>query len=223
MMRLAFVFVMAWVLAAGEAPTTPPPQPTTEQAVPRVVLGLVVDEGLPFDGPVSVRVTRVVAGSVSERLGLLADDRVVSVNGKPSNTVAAFRTAIAGLQAGDNLTIEIVRAGKPQQLSGVIDVPPRPKDILVDSERLKSETASVRELAEKARLRGDLEEMLRLLREFETGLPAVAAEYKRLYPKGTFDIQIHINIRSDPASPEQVPLTPAPVPEQTPKPDTKKP
>ena len=47
------------------------------------------------------------------------------------------------------------------------------------TEALKAQVTQIKDEVERAKVRTNLEETLRLLREFETGLPAAAAEFKR--------------------------------------------
>jgi hypothetical protein len=187
---------------------------------PRLFLGVQVEDTGTFDGHPAIRITRVVPGATVDRLGAQAGDLITKVNGTVIVSSDDFGTAIAALKSGDPLTMTVSREGKEQELRGIIMAPPRPRDVLTDAERIGKEAAALRDSVERAQTKDRLEEMIRMLHEFEAGLPAAAADFKRLYPKGTFDFRVHIDIRSDATAPEQTPLSatiPAP-PVDPPKP-----
>ena len=124
----------------------------------------------------------------------------------------SFRAASSALKVGEPLTVKIVRGTQNLDLKAVVEALPRPKDVLIDADKLKSDTAELRLANERAATTSHLEELLTLLNTVQKGLPDSAAEFKKVYPKGTFNIQIKIDIQSDPAEPDAKPLQPAVVP-----------
>jgi hypothetical protein len=210
------LLALAWTLsvaaaadpATGPATTAPPAQPATATAPARIYLGLYLDEGVAFDGA-APQVAKVVTGATADQLGVRPGDRISTVNGIATPDLDRFRAAVAGLAPGDALVLGVVRAGVALELRGTAEAPPRPRDVLTDADDLRAEVQRLRDEAERVRLRSRLEEQLRLLREVEAGLPAAAADFKRLYPDGTFEISVRIDIRSNPRAEAQVPLQPA--------------
>ena len=233
---LSLVFIAAGIVLAGEPAATPPqPAPTGEPAQPangppgpggqgqrgfgrggqgfnRAFLGAqveAIDAAAGFDGKAGVKVVRVVPGSTAEKIGLAVGDVITQVGATAVTSPETYRDALAAFPPSDPVSVAVSREGKVLTLSGVLEAPPRPRDVFTQAEQIRNEAAAIKETVDRAKLRTDLETCLRLLREFETGLPAAAAEFKRLYPQGTFDIQINVRITSDPTAPAQVPLTPA--------------
>ena len=147
------------------------------------------------------RLMNVQPGDIIDRL----DDT-------PVRTVAEFATATAtaALRVGANLRVTLRRAGQERVLSGTIAALPRPRDLATNAEPLTSEIAKVSAAVERERMRADLAETLRLLTAFQEGLPRVAEEFKKVYPKGTFKVRTDIDISSDPEAKEQTALMPAP-------------
>ncbi|MFM2090651.1 MAG: hypothetical protein RLZZ127_1140, partial [Planctomycetota bacterium] len=93
-------------------------------------------------------------------------------------------------------------------LSGTVPAQPRPRELALQGRRLEDAVAALREDLERDRLKNRLEDGLRMLGELQAGLPETAAAFKRLYPRGRFDISIRIDIVSDPAADIQEPLRP---------------
>ena len=120
------------------------------------------------------------------------------------------------LKPGDELKLTIVRDGKSQELVGKVEPPPRPRDVLANADQLKADAAAIRTEIEKAKVRADLEDMLRLLTELQKGMPAAAAEFKKVYPKGNFNVSIHIDVSSDATAADPQALQPAPAPQVPP-------
>lgn len=75
----------------------------------------------------SVHVLGIYPGSPAERAGLKVGDVLVSMNGKPVQTLAEFRTAIVRLHWPEPLVIEANRAGKPLRFSLKFET--RPPDV----------------------------------------------------------------------------------------------
>lgn len=178
----------------------------------RVWLGVILEEGASFDGKPQPKVTRIVPGSTAEKLGLQPGDQLTQLNDTPITSVDTFRAASTTLKVGDALTAKILRGTQNLDLKATIEAPPRPRDVLTDTDKVKAEITDLRTANERASTTSRLEELLTLLNTVQKGLPESAAEFKRVYPKGTFNVQIHIDIQSDPAAPNQTPLPPAVVP-----------
>jgi len=68
-----------------------------------------------LNGP-GVLAERVVAGSAAEQAGVVAGDVVLSVDGAPLAEVDDFLRAVRAHRAGDNVTVELRRAGRPVTL-----------------------------------------------------------------------------------------------------------
>ena len=183
----------------------------------RVWLGVMVEEGASFDGKPQPKVTRIVPGSTAEKLGLQPGDQLLQLGDAVLTNVDSFRTASGALKVGDALIVKVVRGTQNLDLKATVEAPPRPRDVLTDADKLRTDAADLRLANERAATTSRLEELLTLLNTVQKGLPESAAEFKKVYPKGTFNVQIHIDICSDPASPQQTPLPPA-VPNSTAKP-----
>ena len=218
MIRPAMVLTcLALGVMAAETPVTVPaaavPAPVGDTPRgPRVWLGVILEDGASFDGKPQPKIARVIPGSTAEKLGLLPGDQVLQLGATPLTSVDSFRAASSALKVGETLTVKIVRGTQNLDLKATVEAPPRPKDVLTDADKLKSDTAELRLANERAATTSRLEELLTLLNTVQKGLPESAAEFKKVYPKGTFNIQIKIDIQSDPAEPEAKPLQPAVVP-----------
>ena len=178
---------------------------------PRVFLGALVEDGGSFDGKPMPRVTRLIPGSIFDKLGVKEGDQLAQINGIALTSSDEYRTQSAALKPGDPLKVVVVHDGVSRELSGVAEAAPRPRDVLADAEGLKAQVTQIKDDLERAKIRTNLEETLRLLREFEAGLPAAAADFKRVYPGGTFNIQLHVDIRSEATDAAAKPLAPASV------------
>ena len=215
------------------APTTPS-RPNAGEAPPqapqgsRVWLGVILEEGASFDGKPQPKVTRVIPGSTAEKLGLQPGDQLLQMGDVPLTSVDSFRAASAQLKVGETLTAKILRGTQNLDLKVTIEAPLRPRDVLTEADKIKAEAADLRLVNERVATTSRLEELLTLLNTVQKGLPESAAEFKKVYPKGTFNIQIKIDIQSDPTAPEATPLPPAIVPAKStehakgPKPEEKK-
>ena len=218
MIRQAIVLTcLSLGLMAAETPVTVPaavaPVPAGDTPRgPRVWLGLILEDGASFDGKPQPKVARVIPGSTAEKLGLQPGDQVLRLGDTPLTSVDSFRAASSLLKVGETLTVKILRGTQNLDLKAVVEAPLRPKDVLAEADKLKAESAELRLDIERAATTSRLEELLTLLNTVQKGLPESAAEFKKVYPKGTFNIQIKIDIQSDPAEPEAKPLQPAVVP-----------
>lgn len=197
--------------SAAKTATEPPADSAPAWQRPRVFLGALVEDGGSFDGKPMPRVTRLIAGSIFDKLGIKEGDQLALLNGSAITSSEIFRTLNAALKPGDGLKLTFIRDGVSREVTGTAEAPPRPREIMADTEALKTQLSHIKDEVDRAKVRTNLEETLRLLREFETGLPAAAAEFKRVYPGGTFNIQLHVDIRSEVNDPTAQPLTPAAV------------
>lgn len=197
MIRSLFCCLAAVSIFAVEAVVTPEP----------VYLGLELEA---VADPPPLRVTSVVPGATADHLGLKPGDRITAIGDAPVGTTAEVAAALAPLTAGSPLRITVSRGGTSSVLEGKIEAVPRPRQLLTDADKLRGDIARLREDGERERLQSDLQDSLRLLARLQEGLPTMAEKFKRLYPAGTFSIQINIDIRSEPTAPVQVPLKPTP-------------
>ena len=221
------------------SPVTPAPaastRPNIGETLPqapqggRVWLGVILEEGASFDGKPQPKVTRVIPGSTAEKLGLQPGDQLLQLGETPLTSVDSFRAASTQLKVGETLTAKILRGTQNLDMKATIEAPPRPRDVLTEADKIKAETADLRLINERAATTSRLEELLTLLNTVQKGLPESAAEFKKVYPKGRVNIQIKIDIQSDPTGPEATPLPPATVPAKSTvhaevlKPEDKKP
>ena len=197
MIRLLICCLAAASVMALEAVVTPEP----------VYLGLELEA---VADPPPLRVTTVVPGATADRIGVKPGDRLTAIGDAPVGTTAEVAAALAPLTAGSPLRLTVSRSGASTVLEGRVEAVPRPRQLLTDADRLRGDIAKLKEDGERARLQSDLQDSLRLLARLQEGLPKMAEEFKRLYPAGTFSIQISIDIRSEPTAPVQVPLKPTP-------------
>ncbi len=64
-----------------------------------------------------VIVAKVREGSAAEKAGLVADDVIISVNGKAIESAAKLRNEVGSRRIGDRLKLEILRDGKRKKVS----------------------------------------------------------------------------------------------------------
>ncbi len=197
MLRCLLVLVFFTLVNAGEAAEVSEP----------VWLGFDLEEVA--DAP-PLRVAQVATGATADRMGVKPGDRLVSVGTTPVTTTAEVSAAMVPLTVGAPIKLTVRRDGAELALSGTIAAVPRPRQLLTDADRLRSDIAKLKDDGERARLTSDLQDCLRVLAKLQEGLPKMAGDFKRLYPTGTFSVQIHIDVRSAPTEPVQVPLAPSP-------------
>jgi len=56
----------------------------------------------------------VVEGRPAAKAGLKADDRIVSIDGKPIKNIQTYMTILGGRKKGDTIEIGLIRNGKKQ-------------------------------------------------------------------------------------------------------------
>ncbi len=195
MSRCLLALLLAALACTGEAVVSSEP----------IWLGLDLEEVA--DAP-PLRVTQVAAGASADRMGVKPGDRLMRIGTTPVTTTAEVAVALAPLTVDAPIELTVRRDGTEILLSGTIAAVPRPRQLLTDADKLRAEIAKLKEDGERSRLQSDLQDCLRLLVRVQEGLPKMAEAYKRLYPTGTFKVQITIDIRSAPDDPEQVPLAP---------------
>ena len=213
MIRTAALMMMVAGLVAADpaaAPTTAAgPTPAAAMPADRAFLGVTLADASGLDVGAQVTVANVLPDSTFAQLGVQPGDLIDRLDDTPVRTVAEFGAATAALRVGADLRVTLRRAGQERVLSGRIASLPRPRDVATDAERLKAEVAEVSAAVDRERMRADLAETLRLLTAFQEGLPRVAEEFKKVYPKGTFKVRIDIDISRDPEAKAQTPLVPA--------------
>ncbi len=74
-------------------------------------------------GRLAARVLNVKAGSYGEQAGLMKDDLILRAMGRRIHKPADFTSVIGRLRAGDQLDMDITRAGTPMTLSVRFDPP----------------------------------------------------------------------------------------------------
>lgn len=173
----------------------------------RPVLGLTIEKPAEGDTKPGIIVTRIVPGGTAEKLGLQPADRIVKVGDTDVADQDAFATLTAGWRAGATVTVLVQRGGTDVLLSGPVVELPRPRELGLQAQAIAREISEL-----KAQSGSDLrlEQLLTLLKQVEKDLPAMAGEFKRHYPKGRFNISIHIDLASDPEATETTPVAPAP-------------
>jgi membrane-associated protease RseP (regulator of RpoE activity) len=80
---------------------------------PAGIWGVALEKGGPGDG---ISVTRVYASSAAEKAGLHPDDRILTLDGRWTDSVQEFYEAASLAKPGQKITVGIVRDGKPLEL-----------------------------------------------------------------------------------------------------------
>lgn len=73
--------------------------------------------------PSGVLIQTVVAGSPAAHVGLLPGDRIVSIDGIPTDDAFSMAWAISSHAPGSRLQLQVVRAGKEIHLVGMLGRP----------------------------------------------------------------------------------------------------
>ncbi len=74
-------------------------------------------EGLDYDGPGGVIVSRVVRGSPAEKAGLRRDDVIVRLNGRLVDSPDELSDMVAESRVGQRMSVQVFRDGKLQTLA----------------------------------------------------------------------------------------------------------
>ena len=193
--------LIATAYAAEPATTTPKPAdpaPASAAPAPKPFLGLRFDENsVSLDSEPGMPINEVVNGSTVQALGLESGDRLLSVNGKPTEKTTDLATILGGSKVGEQVTVDYVRAGKKTQVQGPLLERPKPAALAREVDKLNQKLSEVKELAEAKSREPSLGEILQQLKDIESGLPRAVAAFKREYPDGEFDISITVKIVSD--------------------------
>lgn len=116
---------------AASAPVLPAPQKNKPAELPEVWLGIVpmpmspaLVAQLDLNGNAGVLVHSVGPDSPAKKAGLQQYDVVLQVNGTPIRCPKDIAKSISGNKAGDKITVDIVRAGKKQNLEIALEKRP---------------------------------------------------------------------------------------------------
>ena len=121
------------LLAACSTPAPPPPKPVVEPvraAAPQPEAGGPSWVGVRIDEQ-AVRVTQVIKGAPADKAGLQIGDQILSIDGAPIASGAAFVKRVRGTKNGDMLAVVVVRGGG--KITFKIRVEPRPESIAQSS------------------------------------------------------------------------------------------
>jgi membrane-associated protease RseP (regulator of RpoE activity) len=192
--------LVASVCAVEPAPAIKPaePPPTGTTPAPKPFLGVRFDENsVALDSEPGMPINEIVSGSTVQVLGLESGDRLVTLNGKPTEKTTDIERILGGSKVGDQVTVEYVRAGKKTLVQGPMLERPKPAALAREVDKLNQKLLEVKELAESKSREPSLGEILQQLKDIEMGLPRAVAAFKRQYPDGEFDISITVKIVSD--------------------------
>ena len=81
-------------------------------------------EGLDYDGPGGVLVTRVVGGSPAEKAGLRRDDVLVRLNGRQVDNPAELTEIVGAARVGQRVSVQVSRGGASRTLSVTLGARP---------------------------------------------------------------------------------------------------
>jgi len=198
MHRLLLSSLFIATACAAEPVTTPAPAPASATSAPKPFLGVRFDENsVSLDTEPGMPINEIVNGSTVHALGLEAGDRLLNVNGKPTEKTTDLATILGGSKVGDQVTVEFLREGRKTQVQGPLLERPKPAALAREVDKLNQKLSEVKELAEARSREPSLGEILQQLKDIESGLPRAVAAFKREYPDGEFDISITVRIVSD--------------------------
>ena len=185
----ALLLASSLSLAAADGPSpTVAPAPAT--------FGLTAEEA-GFSGGPGVMIKDVRAGGTADSLGLMAGDRLLSVNGIMVGNPDSVAKAIANAKVGDAINVEFQRGDEKRSAKGQMLERPRPVNIAKQIEETRREIEATRKVAGERAKEPSLAEILQQLKDLDSRLPKAAAAFKKQYPNGEFDIRIAITIVSD--------------------------
>ncbi len=228
-MRALLPLAVCGLLACGEAPpiVAPPAQPPTAPAAAKAYLGIAIDQAATTFDAKGLAILRVETGSPAAVMGLVAGDRLTSVDGKPVKTQDELAAIIAQKKPGDTVQLEAARAqgkdGLPQllKLSGVLQEAPRSRVGSLGSQ-LSELQGRIADLNAKTK-EPSLAEVLQKLQDIEKDLPKAAEAFKKVYPNGEFRIAISVEITSDKTAKDPLNIDIGGKPAEPPKPEPAKP
>ena len=105
----------ALAVSAQEATPEAPIASDATAPVSRPVLGVRL-----IDSDAGVTVMAVVAGSAAETAGIAVDDVITAINGVAVESAQAVSEALAGLAAGDSVTVDVQRGEEALTLEAVL-------------------------------------------------------------------------------------------------------
>lgn len=213
-MRLLPLLLLPALLSAGEAPTVPPAGSATGPApvengsgIPRIpALGLTTSDHQFDPADPGLPVVDVKPGGTAAVLGLQPGDRLLTINGRPVVKPDDIKTALQGCKVGDPISIEFARQRQKQTVGGTMLERPRPVLVQEELRKTQSELARIQALAAEKAKEPSLAEIIQVLKDLDRRLPKAAAEFKKQYPNGEFDVRISIWITSDKTSPDAIEL-----------------
>jgi len=214
---LVSLFLMCAALAAVDAPVGDKPR-----------LGVVLDDGA-FDPSQGVPVRGIAPGSSAASLGIKAGDLLASFNGKAIHSAADLLAALGEAKTGDTVTVEVVRGGAKQSLTGKLIPPATSATLQQELNDVRAQLADMRADAAARTREPTLAELIRELQFLQEQFPRAAAEFKKIYPNGEFSIVIRITSDKTAEHPVDlmqltdpkavVPVAPVPAPAVPPVPE----
>jgi Do/DeqQ family serine protease len=78
---------------------------------------------LKVEGKKGAVITQVESGATADKAGLRSGDLVTAVNGRKVNDAEDLRNAVGLIRAGDEIHLDILRDGKPRQLTATRSAP----------------------------------------------------------------------------------------------------
>ncbi len=99
----------------------------TGEIANEAVLGVVIMQNETDDDEEGVKIEQVMPGSAADKAGLLAGDLILTVNEVELYNAADFKNQIKQYQAGDEITLTIMRNGKRKQLTAILQAAPPAK------------------------------------------------------------------------------------------------
>ncbi|MBL8879321.1 MAG: M20/M25/M40 family metallo-hydrolase [Phycisphaerales bacterium] len=104
------------------APAAPANSDTAAPAMPKVRLGIVPDYG--DDERPGLLLSGVRNGSIAEKAGLKADDRIIRINDLKVTDISSFMRAMGTFDVGQTITIVVERGGKEESFKAELTAPP---------------------------------------------------------------------------------------------------
>jgi hypothetical protein len=177
------------------AEVTPPPQP-----VEPVHLGIIPDTnaGL-LDETRGVVVKEVEPGNCAADMGLQPGDIITHFNSQPILRVDDLKRALAASRIGNQAVITVKRAQQVLDLTGALRGKFRPAALEEPRRELErlSQAAVRAGAADPNNLNANLRRLTSALNELPDRIEEAAKEFKKVYPKGEFTLNIELRISTD--------------------------
>lgn len=186
LLLLAFLCCIP-ALPAADPPVAPP----VVAPVSKPRLGVILDEAA-LDPSQGVPVRGVAPGSSAVALGIQAGDLLSSFNGKAIRSSSDLLAALGETKIGDQVTVEVVRAGTKQSLTGKLIPPATSASLQQELNAVRAELAELQADATARTREPTLAELIRELHLLQEQIPRAAAEFKKIYPDGEFSIIIRV-------------------------------